>query len=79
MKETKITQAEAILLYLKEEGSITHREADRELGVMRLAARIKDLEKSGHKFTKTTEKVPTRYGHTHVTRYALAEQEGGRT
>lgn len=74
--DVKITQPMAILMYLEEKGSISHREADSELGIMRLAARIKDLEKMGFDFKKTREKVATRYGgFTYITRYALATEE----
>ena len=45
----RITQTQAILMYLEEHGSITCREADRKLGIMLLPSRINDLKKMGYK------------------------------
>ncbi len=42
-----MTQAERILEYMKEHGSISLMEAADEIGCMRLAARIADLKESG--------------------------------
>ena len=44
---SKATQAERILDYIDEFGSITQYEALQDLGVMRLASRISDLKKLG--------------------------------
>lgn len=72
----RITQTQAVLMYLEEKGSITHLEAQKELGIMRLASRIVDLKKMGFEFDCTTEKVPTRYGGTtRIKRYRLREEE----
>lgn len=49
------TQANAILAYLQQYGSITPMDALRVCGCMRLAARIQDLEESGHVFTVEIE------------------------
>ena len=46
-RETRLTQSMKILKYMMDFGSITPIEAMQDLGVMRLAARIKDLEKAG--------------------------------
>ena len=43
----KDSQCKLILVYLKEHGSITAREAMKLCGCMRLAARIADLRKRG--------------------------------
>lgn len=70
----RITQTQAVLMYLEEKGSITTLDAFAELGILRLASRIADLKDDGYKFICTTEKVKTRYGgHTHITRYRLGE------
>lgn len=69
----KITQTQAVLMYLEENGSITHLEAQKELGIMRLASRIVDLKKMGYEIVSTTEKVATRYGSTRIKRYRLGE------
>lgn len=73
----RITQTQAILMYLEEHGSITCREADRKLGIMRLPSRINDLKKMGYKFVGEMVKVPTRYGGTtRVKRYRLEQEKG---
>lgn len=76
-----MTQNQRVLEYLKKNGSITAREASRELGVDRLSARVFDLRykpderKGGIKrryeiFTEMIE-VKTRYGKARVARYRL--------
>ena len=42
-----MTQCEMILQHLNDHGSITHKQAEDLYGIMRLAARIKDLKKRG--------------------------------
>ena len=74
MMAQKITQTQAVLMYLEENGSITHLEAQKELGIMRLASRIVDLKKMGYTIVSTTEKVATRYGSTRIKRYRLGEE-----
>ena len=44
---SKATQAERILQYMEDFGSITQLEALNDLGCMRLASRISDLKKKG--------------------------------
>lgn len=46
-KPEKVTQGMKILKYMRDYGSITPVEAFRDLGVMRLGARIYDLEQEG--------------------------------
>ena len=43
-KEQRLTQCMKIVKYMKDFGSITTVQAMKDLGVMRLAARISDLE-----------------------------------
>lgn len=43
-----MSQTEMVLLYLEKNGSIDPLRAFTELGIMRLAARIADLKRSGH-------------------------------
>lgn len=50
-EHSKPTQNQRILDYIEETGGITQLEALNELGVMRLASRISDLRKRGHKIT----------------------------
>lgn len=72
MSEQKATQAERVLSYIEEFGSITQIDALRDLGVMRLASRISDLKKSGYPITSNVEAVKNRYGETcYIKRYGL--------
>lgn len=61
----------AVLAYLKRCGSITPLEALRELGVMRLGARIFELREAGHPIEREMVQVSTRDGTTRVARYSL--------
>lgn len=69
-----MTQAERVLDYMREFGSITALDAMRDLGCMRLASRISDIKKAGHPVHSTMEAVENRYGEkTYVKRYRLGE------
>ena len=71
------TQAQRILEYIKEHGSITQFEAFTELGIMRLASRISDLRRIGVQINSHTEKVKNKFGETcHVKRYRLGAEDG---
>ena len=48
--DIKARQLTRIMLYVHERGSINPKQAMNELGIMRLAARISDLEKAGISF-----------------------------
>ena len=66
------TQANRVLAYIEEHGSITQFEAFTELGIMRLASRISDLRRIGVQIESKTEKVENKFGETcHVKRYSL--------
>lgn len=68
------TQAQRVLDYMREQGGVTQFDALKDLSVMRLASRISELKKQGHKITSQTVKVQNRYGETcRVKRYSLAE------
>lgn len=70
----KITQCEMIEDYINEYGSISALEALRDLGVYRLASRIADLKKQGHKIKSEMVSVATRDGgRTHIARYSWAD------
>ena len=76
METSKSTQAERVLDYIKEFGSITQLEALQDLGVMRLASRISDLKKQGYVINSKHEAVKNRYKETcYIKRYSL----GGET
>ena len=59
-----MTQADKILKFIDEYGSINPMQALNHLAVMRLAARISDLEKAGHKFKHEPTSGKNRYGET---------------
>ena len=68
------TQAQRVLAYIEEFGSITQIEALRDIGVMRLASRISDLRKQGIDISSKTEAVNNRYGEKcYVKRYMVKE------
>ena len=68
-----MTQNELVLNWLLK-SSIGPMEAMRELGVMRLAARIKDLRDDGHQIDMSWQYVTDRYGEERrVARYTLKE------
>lgn len=68
----KITQAQRVLDYIEEFGSITQLEALRDLGVMRLASRISDLRRQGVRIESTVETVKNRFDEkTYIKRYRL--------
>lgn len=69
------TQAERVLAYMTDHGSVTQFEALKDLGVMRLASRISELRKNGHEIASQMVKVENRYGETcRVKRYSLKKE-----
>ena len=67
----KITQCEMIEDYIDEWGSITPLEAMRDLGIYRLASRISDMKKQGHKIKTEMVEVETRNrGKTRIAKYS---------
>lgn len=68
------TQNQRVLDYIAETGGITQLEALNELGVMRLASRVSDLRKRGHRITSKMIPVKNRYGETcYIKRYMMEE------
>ena len=65
---SKVKQTERILRHLEERGSITTLEA-MEIGILRLASRINDLRRAGHKIISTYVTGKNRYGET--TRFSV--------
>lgn len=59
-----ISQSERILQYIKQNGSITQKDAYREFDCMRLAAQIFILKRQGHPIKSRMEKSRNRYGRT---------------
>lgn len=67
-----MTQTERIYEYLKEYGSITALEALRDLGIMRLGARIFELRAEGYPIRSDMVDVKNRFGElTKIARYTL--------
>ena len=74
----KATQAERVLAYMMEFGSITQFEAFRDLGVMRLASRISDLKKQGYPIESNMETVKNRFDENcYIKRYSLEVPSDG--
>lgn len=66
------TQCNRILDYMLTHGSITQFDAMRDLGVMRLGARIFELKERGHKIIDEMVEVKDRHGNKcHVKRYMM--------
>lgn len=74
MSNSKATQAQRVLSYMQEFGSITQLDALRDLSVMRLASRISDLRREGYIITGKNEAVKNRYGETcYIKRYSVKD------
>ncbi len=72
----KATQTQRVLDYIREFGSITAIDAVRDLGVLRLAARISDLKKAGYDIISEQHAVQNRFGETcYVARYSERREE----
>ena len=72
-----MTQNEMVLAWLKK-SHIGPLEAMKVLGIMRLAARIKDLRDEGHKIDMSWNYVTDRHGEERrVARYTLKELADG--
>lgn len=72
-----MNQCERILRHLEDYGSITSLEAMKEYGIMRLASRITDLKKRGHKIKSETVSSVNRYGEkTYFSKYRLESNNG---
>ena len=75
MEHSKPTQAQRVLAYMEEFGSITQVEALKDLGVMRLASRISELKKKGYGITCQMVKVENRWGEKcSVKRYSIGKE-----
>ena len=71
-----MTQCEKLLNHLRTKGPITTREAIRQYGILRPAARIKDLRDQGHGIHTEMVEVSAADGSTaEVARYSLTGQQ----
>ena len=78
MENCKPTQAQRVLDYIREFGSITQLDALRDLGVMRLASRVSDLRRAGYNIVGKSEAVKNRYDETsYIKRYREEVIDGG--
>lgn len=69
-----MTQCERISNYIDTHGSITQKEAQEALGIMRLASRIHDLRRMGYPIEKVTEHGKNRWNeNTTYARYKMIE------
>lgn len=76
MRNTRPTQCQRIIAYVKRFGSITTLEAFKDLGVVRLGARISEMRKNGVPILDKQERVKNRYGEDcYIKRYYIKEQE----
>lgn len=72
-RNSKPTQAEEILQYMRDYGSITQLQALSDIGCLRLASRITELS-AGYKIDKRMIKVKNRRGEScSVAEYFLSE------
>ncbi|MBR7150413.1 MAG: helix-turn-helix domain-containing protein [Oscillospiraceae bacterium] len=62
INEQTMTQADMILQFLQENGSITQAQAVEEFGCYRLGARIWDLKAAGHSIKRDFVTKKNRYG-----------------
>ena len=70
-----MTQAEMVLRYMEDCGSITPLDALREFGCMRLGARIYDLKRRGYEIETDTATAKNRYGkNVSFARYRLVSK-----
>lgn len=76
MLNSKPTQANRVLHWLKNYETLTQLEAWRELGVMRLASRIDELRKAGHKIESKRVDVYNRWDEKcSIVAYSLANEQ----
>lgn len=59
-----MTQAERIMKYIDDFGSISPMEAFHDLGITKLATRVSEMKRNGIKFNQHYEESKNRYGDT---------------
>ena len=70
-----MTQAERIIDYINEFGSISPMEAFSDLGITKLATRISEMRADGMKFDQELISTKNRYGEKcHYMRYSLPKE-----
>ena len=69
---TKMKQADRVFKYMQDFGSITRADAVKDLGIMCLPERVRDLRNAGVDVISTRESGKNRYGDTvRYNRYTL--------
>lgn len=77
-EHSKPTQAQRVIDYIRQFGSITQFEAFIDLGVMRLASRISELKEQGYDIISNTEAASNRFGErVYIKRYYINESGYG--
>ena len=72
----KTRQVDRLKRYLEEFESVTQLMDMRDLGIMRLSERIRELEADGWRISHDREAVQNRWGQPcHVTRYTLIRKQ----
>ena len=70
-----MTQAERIMNYINDFGSISPMEAFRDLGITKLATRVSEMKRDGIKFEQKFEESKNRCGETvRYMRYSRASE-----
>jgi len=72
---SEMTQKERVLWYLRRHDELTPAEAESDLGIGRLAARVYDLRKDGYTIETEERQVETRFGSSTVAHYSLVDHD----
>lgn len=76
MAKTKITQADRLLKYIRDFGSITRYQAMLDLGIANATSVIDTLRKNGYNIVADMQKTKNRYGEiVHYAKWILVEEE----
>lgn len=76
MKKNGETQEQRVLNYMQNVGAISSLDAIRELGILRLGARIFTLRKRGYNILGRTRTATNRFGDkVHYTEYFLESEQ----
>lgn len=71
----RVSQSKRLLDYLNNHNGITQLEALNMFGIMRLSARIHELEQEGYTFLRVSEQARNRYGEkVYFVRYVLVKK-----
>ena len=72
MSNTRPTQVDRVIAYMKQFGSVSTLDAFKDLGVTRLSARIFEIRKRGYKVKAEPIQAKNRFGEkSHIKRYSF--------